>query len=175
MWLPSPSALLARASLRATRAFMQVRHRRDFESVRRFVMFAGYPRSGHSIVGACLDAHRHAVIAHELDAAHIVLAGRSRSELFARALERAREFERGGSRGAYDYRVPHQWQGRLQELRVIGDKRGGGLTRGVGGGGRSVGLFRWWAGVLGWAGWRFGGHPNRRGRGAGGCSGDPGP
>ena len=40
--------------------------RREFESVQTYVMFVGYPRSGHSLVGAFLNAHPAMMIAHEL-------------------------------------------------------------------------------------------------------------
>ena len=32
--------------------------------IKKFVFFAGYARSGHSIIGALMDAHPHVVIAH---------------------------------------------------------------------------------------------------------------
>jgi hypothetical protein len=108
------------------------RYRRDFERVERFCLFIGYPRSGHSIVGALVNAHRDAVIAHELIAPELVLQGCSRDELYARILGRARWFNRRGNKGNYDYQVPGQWQGRFQTLRVLGDKRGGTLAQRVG-------------------------------------------
>ena len=33
--------------------------------IKKLVFFVGYPRSGHSIVGALMDAHPHVVIPHE--------------------------------------------------------------------------------------------------------------
>jgi len=38
----------------------------DFSKLRNFVLFVGYPRSGHSLVGSLIDAHPHAIIAHEV-------------------------------------------------------------------------------------------------------------
>lgn len=99
---------------------------RDFDGVERYVMFVGYPRSGHSLVGALLNAHRHAVIAHELDALHYVAKGVSRNRLYSLILERDRQFTASGAQWTgYSYRVPDQWQGSFEELRVIGDKKGG--------------------------------------------------
>ena len=103
--------------------------RGEFERVERFCLFIGYPRSGHSIVGAMLEAHPDAVIAHELNASPLILGGATRNELYARLVARARWFHRRGARTNYDYRVPGQWQGRHRTLRVIGDKRGGAVTR----------------------------------------------
>lgn len=105
------------------------RLRYDFDRVERFCLFVGYPRSGHSIVGAMLEAHPDAVIAHELDAAPLILTGCTRDRLYARIVARARWFHLRGSRTNYDYRVRGQWQGRFRTLRVIGDKRGGAVTR----------------------------------------------
>lgn len=97
-----------------------------FADVERYVMFLGYPRSGHSLVGALLNAHPEAVIAHELDALEHVGLGIGRERLYEMLLERDRWFTEQGSKWfGYDYRVPGQWQGRYQRLRVIGDKKGG--------------------------------------------------
>jgi len=43
-----------------------------FDKVRTYVMFVGYPRSGHSLIGSLLDAHPNVVIAHEMDALQFV-------------------------------------------------------------------------------------------------------
>jgi hypothetical protein len=120
---------LYRAQQSAWSAWVRRRRRADFDGVRRFCLFVGYPRSGHSVVGAFLNAHRNAVIAHELNAAPLVVDGCSRDELYARILTRARWFHLRGDRSNHDYRVPNQWQGRYERLDVIGDKRGGAVTR----------------------------------------------
>lgn len=113
-------------------AWLARRLRDDFARVERFCLFIGYPRSGHSIVGTMLEAHPDAVIAHELDAPPLILGGIGRDRLYARIVARARWFHLRGSRTNYDYRVPGQWQGRFRTLRVIGDKRGGAVTRALG-------------------------------------------
>jgi hypothetical protein len=97
----------------------------EFERVKTFCLFIGYPRSGHSLVGAMLNAHRHAVISHELDAPKWLLAGCSRDVLYSRILGRAAWFNLRGNRSNYEYQIPNRWQGRFEALRVIGDKRGG--------------------------------------------------
>lgn len=110
-------------------AWLRRRLAADFARVERFCLFAGYPRSGHSLVGALLNAHRDAVIAHELDVTPLVLRGCPRDELYARIVARARWFHLRGDRSNYPYRVPGQWQGHFAQLRVVGDKRGGAVTR----------------------------------------------
>lgn len=101
-------------------------HRRELEGIERFVVFLGYPRSGHTLVGSLLDAHPEVVVANELDALGYVAQGVSRPALFGALVARDRAFERAGRRWTgYDYRVPGQWQGRWAGLRVIGDKEAG--------------------------------------------------
>ena len=98
----------------------------DFAALACYCMFIGYPRSGHSLVGAILDAHPNAVVAHELNALHYLAAGASRLELFWLLRKNAERFAALGRRwGDYDYAIPGQWQGRHAELQVIGDKKGG--------------------------------------------------
>ena len=106
-------------------AWAHRRYRKEFDGVRNFCLFIGYPRSGHSLVGAMLNAHRHAVISHELDASQLILAGCSRNDMYARILARAAWFNLRGNRSNYRYQIPNRWQGRFESLRVIGDKRGG--------------------------------------------------
>ena len=120
---------LYRLHQRAWSAWARRRYRGDFDRVRSFCLFVGYPRSGHSIVGALLNAHRHAVISHELNAPELILQGCSRNALYARILARAHWFNLRGNRSNHSYQVRNQWQGRFTELRVIGDKRGGAVTR----------------------------------------------
>lgn len=96
------------------------------EHLQKYCCFVGYPRSGHSLIGAMLTAHPDAMVSHELDALQYVAAGCSRRQLFQ--LIRARDLwfaEREGQWTQYKYAVPGQWQGRIRSLRVIGDKKGG--------------------------------------------------
>lgn len=106
-------------------ALAAARHRRHFEEVERFCTFIGYPRSGHSLVGSLLNAHPEVVIAHERDALRLIAAHMPRALVYGLLME-ADIGARGGTRQRlYDYRVPGQWQGTVQRLRVIGDKKGG--------------------------------------------------
>ncbi len=101
-------------------------YRRELEGVERFVVFVGYPRSGHTLVGSLLNAHPEVVVANELDALGFVARGVSRPALLGSLVARDRAFERAGRRWTgYDYRVPGQWQGVWAGMRVIGDKEAG--------------------------------------------------
>lgn len=104
---------------------------RAFEPLRAFCLFIGYPRSGHSLIGSLLDAHENIVIAHELNALKFIdVADFGGPELYWLMLENSRLFAEFGRRWAeYAYQVPGQYQGTFRELRVIGDKKGGGTTR----------------------------------------------
>ena len=113
----------------ACSAWARRRYKEDFDRIARFCLFVGYPRSGHSLIGALLNAHRNAVISHELNAHEFILNGCTRDHLYSRIIARAAWFNLRGNRGTYPYQVPHQWQGRFEALQVIGDKRGGLLTR----------------------------------------------
>ncbi len=102
-----------------------LRSRDLYRDVETCCLFVGYPRSGHSLVGSLVDAHPHAVLAHELDLLAYVYARFGRSALCALMVESSRVFtERGRTWSGYSYAVPGQWQGRFETIRVIGDKHG---------------------------------------------------
>jgi hypothetical protein len=105
------------------------RNRELFDGVETYCTFIGYPRSGHSLIGSLLDAHPAAIIAHELDALKFVEAGFRKYQLYQLLLDNSRRFARKGREWTgYTYGVPGQWQGRYDELRIIGDKKGGRST-----------------------------------------------
>jgi len=110
-------------------------YRNEFAEIQQFCLFVGHPRSGHTLLGALLDAHPNMVIAHELHSLRYVSEGVTREELCYLLLSRARWFARRGAetnqhieKTGYKYAVPSQHQGTCSTLRVIGDKRGGGTS-----------------------------------------------
>ncbi len=106
------------------------RYREDFEKVPVFVMFLGYPRSGHTLIGALLNAHPEVWISHELHVLKYIKNGNTRDEIFGKIIAQGKWFSaRGECWSGYSYKVPRQWQGRFNNLKVIGDKRGGASTR----------------------------------------------
>ena len=108
-------------------------YRETWKEVEKYIMFVGYPRSGHSLVGALLDAHPNVIIAHELDALELVNAGYSKNQIYYLLLNNSQEYAaRGREWEGYSYYVPHQWQGRFNKLKIIGDKKGGASTRRLG-------------------------------------------
>lgn len=106
----------------------KVKH--QYDNLQCYCMFIGYPRSGHTLVGSLLDAHRHVVIGLELDALRYVKFGFSRNQLFTLLTENSRWHARQGRQWTgYSYQVPNQWQGRTEAMKIIGDKRGGDSSR----------------------------------------------
>lgn len=120
--------LLARRWLRS---FVRKRRHRDaFQEIETIALFVGYRRSGHSLVGALLDAHPDAAMAHGLDVLLHVRYGFSRDQIFTLMLENSRaRAEDGRVVTGYSYAVPGQWQGRNRRLRVLGSTRGGATAR----------------------------------------------
>lgn len=108
----------------------QQRWRRHYDHVERYCQFIGFPRSGHTLIGALLNAHPDAVIGFEANALRQVRKSSDRTALFDRIMRADRRFQSLGWRwSGYDYEVKGQWQGRYRRLSVIGDKRGGGSSR----------------------------------------------
>ena len=104
--------------------------RNRFDEVQFFCMFIGYPRSGHTLVGSLLDAHRHIVTGLELDALRYVKHGFSRKQLYSLLADNSEwHATQGRQWTGYSYEVPNQWQGRVESIKVIGDKRGGDSSR----------------------------------------------
>ena len=112
-----------------------IRERRLLADVRTYCLFIGHARSGHSVIGALLDAHPQIVISDELDALRYLRAGFSRAQLLYGSVDKARRqaanFRRKQGRGGatYSYHVPDGWQGRAEDLRVVGDSQAGWTTR----------------------------------------------
>jgi hypothetical protein len=101
----------------------------DFSQVQSFCLFIGYPRSGHSLIGAILDAHPNMVMAHELDALSYILHGFNKKQVFNLIIHNSESFAKAGRAWTgYKYSVPNQWQGKWDKILVIGDKKGGKST-----------------------------------------------
>jgi len=104
------------------------RRTKDFEQIESFCLFVGHGRTGHTLVGALLDAHPAMVISHELNALDLIQRGVTQKELYYLILSRSRHFARNAQNAGYKYGVPSQHKGEYEALQVIGDKKGGGTT-----------------------------------------------
>ena len=113
---------------------MNDRNQPDFDGVETFTLFIGHNKSGTSLLGSLLDAHRNIVISDEANAIKYIDAGLSWEEvfpiLFRASVSEARKGRVTARRlGAYDYMVPGQWQGRAVDPLVVGDSMSGTTTR----------------------------------------------
>lgn len=97
-----------------------------FKKVRSYCMFIGYPRSGHSIIGALIDAHPNAIIGMQTDVLKLVEAGFSKRQIYYLAYVKSKQFTKIHDNiwSGYSYKVPDSFQGKFTDLLVIGDKQG---------------------------------------------------
>ncbi len=117
------------------------------DGIKKFVMFIGYPRSGHSIVGSLMDAHPHMVIANEFlllrnwkyfsdrqkESGEANPFYQHKSYLFNILYRRSywdtTDGFRSEQRTEKNYTLimgPSLWQGRFDKyISIIGDKSGG--------------------------------------------------
>lgn len=93
-----------------------------------FLLFFGYARSGHSMIGSLLDAHPNAAVANEFDAIKAYQSGDSRDMLLRNLVAVSTAYKLvGRCQAGYHYDIPGvtaQPYG-AGKLRVIGDKDGG--------------------------------------------------
>lgn len=105
------------------------KNRQLWQDINSYCLFLGYPRSGHSLIGALLNAHPNIVIAHELGDLKYAYLGFKRWQLYYLLMKKAAlSAEKDRKLGGYNYHVPNQWQGKFTDIKVIGDKQGEGTT-----------------------------------------------
>lgn len=114
----------------------------QIQSVKKFIFFIGYGRSGHSVVASLMDAHPNMIIADEYylfdklagDKGHKRRKQLStRSGLFNELYRNSYICVKSGRRNAssthntknYHLGIEGMWQGRFDQLKVIGEKTGG--------------------------------------------------
>jgi len=104
--------------------------RKQFNSIKAFCMFIGYQRSGHSFIGALLDAHPNAAMGMEVDALNLVRLGYNRNQIFYCLVRNSEIFTRKLNNiwTGYSYAVEGLYQGKFTDLKIIGDKKGGKST-----------------------------------------------
>jgi len=100
----------------------------SYDSVENYIMFFASGRTGHTWIGAIMDAAPNTIVANQLDALHFYERGSSRDSIYKRLATNS--YLCGITRWAqvYDYSIKNMWQGKIdkhEELNVIGDKDGG--------------------------------------------------
>lgn len=101
---------------------------RLFQNVRFYMMFLGYAHSGHSLVGALLDAHPNMIVSNELHALPLFEKYHyDKYKIFKLILDNSIQCAKKQERinTGYNYYIPILYQGTYKKLEVIGDKKGG--------------------------------------------------
>jgi hypothetical protein len=104
-----------------------VLNKRKYKGIDTFVMFIGYPRSGHSLIAALLDAHPNIVMGMEWGVLSHIKMGYNKYQIFYSLVRNSRSFNRRKKNvwTDYSYQVSEMWQGKFKNINVIGDKLGG--------------------------------------------------
>ena len=111
------------------------------KSVKNFTIFLGHPRSGHSVIGAALDAHPNACIANEANALyHLSTVDPFKDTEMERTMDYLYNHRRNAINHkwstkhwdalGFDYYIPGQ-NVNDESLYVIGDKKAGGSIRAI--------------------------------------------
>jgi hypothetical protein len=113
------------------------RHPGMFEKVHTFCFFVGHNKSGTSMLGGLLDAHRNVILSDEVDVLQYIEAGLGREQIFHLLRKGAEAEARKGRVTArrlepYSYSVSEGWQGRSDTPLVVGDSTTGTSTRRLG-------------------------------------------
>ncbi|MEE4348764.1 MAG: hypothetical protein V2J26_00905 [Pacificimonas sp.] len=91
----------------------------------RFLQFAGFPRSGHSLIGSILSASERVCLSHELDVMGLVDARMPYSAIRGLILSNAAAFERSGRWwNGLSYDLGTDPLAAPQPFAVMGDKKG---------------------------------------------------
>ena len=108
------------------------------EGVEKFVVFVGYQRSGHTLIGSVMDAHPNILISNSLFLLRLCALNGVKERVFGNKIRLFNTIYKDsfllstcGSRNGtaltkgYSLEVNGQWQGKFSQLRVVGEKSGG--------------------------------------------------
>lgn len=100
---------------------------KQFSQVHTFLMFIGYPRSGHSLIASLLDAHPNIIIGMEWGVLPHLKMGYDQEQIFYSILNNSKTFNlrKRNVWTGYSYHIDGMFQGKYTELLIIGDKMGG--------------------------------------------------
>ena len=86
-----------------------------FNNLESIILFIGYSRSGHSLVGSLLDAHPEILVSHELHVVKHLMSGKSKDDILrSMAINSALFNKNGREYTGYDYSIKGQFQGKGQ-------------------------------------------------------------
>ena len=99
----------------------------DIDNVQMFLLFIGWPRSCHSIIGSMLDAHPNVVVAHDYFLFRKIRRNGfvSQSLLYNKLYHMStKDDDFRNLKKGYSLHIDGSWQGQFKEVKVIGDKSG---------------------------------------------------
>ena len=98
---------------------------RFYNKLEKICLFIGFPRSGHTLVSCLIDAHQNIILSNEEDVLWLVKNGYTKKQVYYRILNNARrEAKKGRQISGYEFHVANQWNGKFENVKVIGDKQG---------------------------------------------------
>lgn len=98
----------------------------------KFALFAGYTKSGSTLVSTILDSHPNVIIGRELDVIREYYQGLSKNEILQRIESKSGDNDAPKLR---DFKITKMepikgnWNGRHRDLQVIGSKKAGATAR----------------------------------------------
>ncbi len=102
----------------------------DFDAKGRLLLFVGHAHSGHSLIGALLDAHPDVCLTNEVNVVKLIQQYQLNKEQIEKVLFHAYASNQiGWKNSAYKYNLKGGFQGMSDKPEVLGDKKAGGSTR----------------------------------------------
>lgn len=104
----------------------------QLSNIESFVIFLGHAHSGHSIIGALLDAHPEVAISNEINIPKLILDHQlDKTNIFKLTLAYSLNSIqwKGEKNTGYKYGIKNSFQGKTKYPKILGDKKGGGSTR----------------------------------------------
>jgi len=112
---------------------LDLKRNSPYDAVESFVLFVGYPRSGHSLIGAILDSHPEIIIPHEFDLLNKLNrffndpneeSNSRRLRIFSKLHSVSRRQAMFGNRSpnyshGYSYHIPGSWQGKYKNQIMV--------------------------------------------------------
>ena len=115
-----------RAGWKIAKTPVLVRTAADLTACENFVIFIGYPGSGHTLLGSMLNAHPEILVSNELDALFYLDNGLSGKALLGAIIAHDLKFARKGRQNSkgYDYATTTSGFDTGRPIKTIGDKKG---------------------------------------------------